>query len=61
MIATQSTEESFVSRAISSWFNGSQQLLMTAKEKLLGEAYWVPSDMNEVVLVPHYSLKKLIK
>lgn len=61
MIATKNSEESFVSRAISSWYNGSQQLLMAAKERLLGENWWVPSDMNEVVLVPHYSLKKLIK
>uniref|UniRef100_A0A915II12 Uncharacterized protein n=1 Tax=Romanomermis culicivorax TaxID=13658 RepID=A0A915II12_ROMCU len=54
-------DESGVSRIFNTMYNGSQQLLLTAKMKILGEGYWIPSDDKEIVEVPHHALKVLIR
>lgn len=55
----EATEANYVSKVVNNMFQGTQQFFETAKERILGETWWIPSDSKEIAVVPSNAMKKL--
>lgn len=52
--------ENCVAKVVNNMVAGTQNFISTAKERVFGDTWWIPTDVREIIEIPKNATKKLI-